>query len=83
MLLQVGHYYYDPSARIGMGHYDLELWPGYMTSIRQHEKELLLCVEITHKVMRKDTVYNLLRECYDTNCNNYQVTQMRLASCHS
>jgi aubergine-like protein len=40
----------------------MELWPGYMTSIRQHERDILMCTEITHKVMRQDTVLNLLQE---------------------
>jgi len=29
----------------------LELYPGYETSIRQHENEIMLCVEISHKVI--------------------------------
>lgn len=41
----------------------MELWPGYQTSIRQHEQDILLCAEITHKVMRTETVYNILTEC--------------------
>lgn len=39
----------------------MELWPGYETSIRQHEREIMLCAEITHKVMRTETVYDILR----------------------
>lgn len=38
----------------------MQLWPGYVTSIRQHEQEILMCTEITHKVMRTDTVLDLL-----------------------
>lgn len=41
----------------------MEIWPGYLTSIRQHEQDILLCAEITHKVMRTDTVYNILKDC--------------------
>jgi len=40
----------------------MELWPGYQTSIRQHESDILLCTEIAHKVMRTDTLYNILSE---------------------
>lgn len=39
----------------------MELWPGYETSIRQHERDIMLCAEITHKVMRTETVYDILR----------------------
>ena len=80
MLFQVGRYYYDPMERIAIDRYKLELWPGYMTSIRQHENELLLCVELTHKVMRQDTVHDLLQECYECEPADYQVISKSLAS---
>lgn len=34
-----------------------------MTSIRQHEVDILLCAEITTKVMRMDTLYDILVNC--------------------
>lgn len=37
----------------------LQLWPGYVTSIRQHEVDTLLCAEITTKVMRDETVLEM------------------------
>ncbi|XP_069703667.1 piwi-like protein Siwi isoform X2 [Periplaneta americana] len=68
----VGRHYYDSLARINVDKHRLELWPGYVTSIRQHESELLLCTEVIHKVMRQDTVYTLLTECYGRNAGDYQ-----------
>lgn len=68
----VGRYYYDPSARIKLDEHQLEVWPGYVTSIRQHENELLLCAEITHKVMRQDTAYSLLERCCTSDSSNFQ-----------
>jgi len=53
----VGRNYYDPSAKIMLTNHKLELWPGYETSIRQHEDSILLCCEISHKILRTDTVY--------------------------
>lgn len=43
-----------------MREFSLELWPGYETSIRQHERDILLSTEIAHKVMRTETVYDIL-----------------------
>ena len=40
----------------------LEIWPGYVTSIRQHEDKILLCCEVTCKVLRTDTVYEQIQE---------------------
>ena len=51
----------------------MELWPGYVTSIRQHEDSILMCAEITHKVMRRETVLDLLNECQQRNRENWEV----------
>lgn len=40
--------------------YRFELWPGYQTSIRQHEHDVLMGVEITHKVMRQENLLDIL-----------------------
>lgn len=36
------------------------MWPGYITSIRQHEQDILMCAEISHKIMRSETVYDII-----------------------
>uniref|UniRef100_A0A0A1WMT6 Protein piwi n=1 Tax=Zeugodacus cucurbitae TaxID=28588 RepID=A0A0A1WMT6_ZEUCU len=59
----VGRSFFDPKAKHCLNAYCLELWPGYQTSIRQHEQDVLLCAEIAHKVMRTDSVYKTLQEC--------------------
>ncbi|KAK3930405.1 Piwi-like protein Siwi [Frankliniella fusca] len=59
----VGRDYYDAVAKIEVPEHRLELWPGYKTSIRQHERDILMCCEITFKVMRMETVYDILRNC--------------------
>lgn len=57
----VGRNFFDPLAKIIIREHNLELWPGYLTSIRQHEQDVLLCSEITHKVMRTETIHDILR----------------------
>jgi len=47
--------YYDANASILIPQYNLEVWPGYITSIRQHEHEVLMVTEIDHKILRTDT----------------------------
>ena len=47
--------YYDPNAAIMIDQYNLEVWPGYITSIRQHEHAVLMVTEIDHKILRTDT----------------------------
>jgi len=42
---------------------NLEVWPGYETSIRQHEHEVLLGANISHRIMRNATCLDVLRDC--------------------
>jgi len=56
--------YYDPKAAVVMKNYKLEIWPGYVTSIRQHEKNVLLCCEISNKILRTDTVLDQMEELH-------------------
>merc|ERR1719431_1385013 len=56
--------YFDPQAAILLKQYKLELWPGYVTSIRQHEEKVLMCCEISHKVLRTDTVLDQMGEVF-------------------
>ncbi|XP_050080186.1 protein aubergine-like [Anopheles maculipalpis] len=60
-LLVINRYFFDPEAKIAIPQYGLEMFPGYVTSIRQHEQDVLLCVDITHRVMRTDTCYKILQ----------------------
>lgn len=61
----VGRNFYDPVAKIDLREHRMQLWPGYQTSIRQHERDILLCAEIAHKVMRTETVYDIFRRCQE------------------
>lgn len=63
----VGRNFYDPANKIQIHGADvpLQLWPGYVTSIRQCEYSILMCAEISHKVMQERTVLHMLGDIYD------------------
>lgn len=42
----------------------LEIWPGFITSIRQHEQDILVCAEISHKIMRQETILDIMRKLH-------------------
>ncbi|EAT40149.1 AAEL008076-PA, partial [Aedes aegypti] len=67
----VGRNLYDAAAKIAIRDFHIELWPGYVTSIRQHEQDILVCCEIAHKTMRMQTCYDVLRDCRN-NDRNYK-----------
>lgn len=56
----VGRNFFDADAKTTINEFKIELWPGYVTSIRQHEPEILVCIEFLHKVMRMETVYDIM-----------------------
>jgi len=61
-LEEIKRNYYDPKAAVNLNQHKLEIWPGYITSIRQHEDQILLCCEVSCKVLRTDTVYDQIQE---------------------
>lgn len=62
-LKQMKRDYFDPKAATRVDQWQLEVWPGYITTIRQHEHELLLCVEVSAKILRTDSAFNTIEVC--------------------
>ncbi|CAH2076435.1 unnamed protein product, partial [Iphiclides podalirius] len=58
----VGRDFFDPVAKIDIPEYKLQIWPGYKTTINQYEDKILMVTEIAHKVLRMDTVLQMLNE---------------------
>lgn len=54
--------FYDPDAATPLPNFNLQIWPGYITTVRQQEKELMLCAEITNRILRSDTAYDCIME---------------------
>ena len=59
--------------QISIPGYQLEILPGYISSIRQHDCGVLMSADISHKVMRTKTVYDLFSELYNKDPTTYQV----------
>ncbi|XP_015190096.1 PREDICTED: protein aubergine isoform X2 [Polistes dominula] len=69
----VGRNFYDPHNKIDISQFKLELWPGYFTAIKEHEQNILMCAEITHKVMRQETLLDIWINCLETDDKPMQV----------
>ncbi|CAL8115744.1 unnamed protein product [Orchesella dallaii] len=61
-LEEMGRHFYDRHQAIRLDAHRLELWPGYITTMRNHENSILLGVEITHKVLRLDSCLQVMNE---------------------
>ncbi|CAH0747836.1 unnamed protein product [Bemisia tabaci] len=71
-LTLVGRNYFDKAAGVPITEFNLTLWPGYLTSIRRHEHNILMCTEIISKVMRSDTALDVARSCWQQSQHNFQ-----------
>jgi len=72
--LGVDRNYYDMNRKIEISQYNLELINGFTTAISNYENRLLLCAELTHKLLHKTTVFNLMREAYNSDPQGFRET---------
>jgi len=68
---QIGRHYYSPKMPVKVPQHKLELWPGFITSILQYERNVMLCADISHKILRTDTVWDFLNELYTRARGNF------------
>ena len=61
-----------PSLSPPSPHSRLDLWPGFITSILQYEDNVMLCADVSHKIMRSDTVYDTLNELHYNSRNFHE-----------
>uniref|UniRef100_UPI0037E74F43 piwi-like protein 1 isoform X2 n=1 Tax=Semicossyphus pulcher TaxID=241346 RepID=UPI0037E74F43 len=64
---QIGRNYYNPSDPLNIPQHRLTIWPGYTTTILHYESSVMLCTDVSHKVLRSETVLdfmvNLRQQC--------------------
>uniref|UniRef100_A0A4W3JAP3 Piwi like RNA-mediated silencing 4 n=2 Tax=Callorhinchus milii TaxID=7868 RepID=A0A4W3JAP3_CALMI len=66
-MYQIGRNFYDPSTPIQIPQHRLILWPGFSTSIMRYEAKILLSADVSHKVLRSETVLEFMTELYNRN----------------
>jgi aubergine-like protein len=81
-LEELGRNYYDRHQAIRIDAHRLELWPGYKTTMRNHENDVLLGVEVTHKVLRTDNCLNVMARLRGTGDSEVRISlkQKRLVA---
>ncbi|KAF3696050.1 Piwi-like protein 1 [Channa argus] len=64
---QIGRNYYNASDPLNIPQHRLTIWPGYTTTILHYESSIMLCTDVSHKVLRSETVLdfmaNLRKQC--------------------
>ncbi|KAG7167994.1 piwi-like 3 [Homarus americanus] len=70
--LQVGRHYYNSKEEVQNHKYRVAIWPGHVSSIRQHEHSILMVTDAIHKFLRLDTVYEILRGIRNTKPDSFK-----------
>ncbi|NXU70935.1 PIWL1 protein, partial [Oreotrochilus melanogaster] len=59
-LQQIGRNYYNPNDPVSIPNHRLMVWPGFTSSILQYEESIMLCADVSHKVLRSETVLDFM-----------------------
>ncbi|XP_078682113.1 piwi-like protein 1 isoform X3 [Branchiostoma floridae x Branchiostoma belcheri] len=62
---QIGRNNYNPDMAAYVPQHKLEVWPGFVTSILQYEANVMLMADVSHKILRTDTVLDFLYDLYN------------------
>lgn len=62
---EIDRSYFDMVNKIQIPAYNLELINGLSTSIALYENKLLLCAELTHKLLHKRTIHDMMKDIYN------------------
>jgi aubergine-like protein len=60
----IGRNYYNPEQKIDIPAHKLQVWPGLSTSILQYERDVMLCADVNHKILRQESVLDFLYALY-------------------
>lgn len=52
--------FYDPKSATSIKQHKLDIWPGYVTAVDNYEGGLLLQCDVSHRVLRTESVRDLL-----------------------
>ncbi|KAM4577682.1 piwi-like protein 2 [Odontesthes bonariensis] len=68
----VGRNHYDPESAVILGKHRLQVWPGYSACIKRTDGGLYLSVDVSHKVLRNDSVLDVVNALYQQSKENFQ-----------
>jgi len=76
-MVEMNRNFYDPVAAMMVPQHKLEIWPGYVTAVHEYEGGVMLCLDVSHKVLRTTTAWNLLQDIYMKDKENLQVNAQK------
>ncbi|KAF1770856.1 hypothetical protein GCK72_002680 [Caenorhabditis remanei] len=77
-LVQLGRHYFNSKDARNVREYNMSILPGFETAIRMYENQLMLCVENRFKMVRRDSMFDLLKKEMGASQNNRQRVQEKM-----
>ncbi|KAF1760646.1 hypothetical protein GCK72_008895 [Caenorhabditis remanei] len=77
-LTQLGRHYFNSKDARNVREYNMSILPGFETAIRMYEDQLMLCVENRFKMVRRDSMYDLLKKEMQACQGNRQRVQEKM-----
>ncbi|GAB1865325.1 Piwi-like protein 1 [Camponotus japonicus] len=71
-LVRIGRQNFNPNGAQKLNQHRLEVWPGYVTAINEYEGGLKLCLDSKHRVMRTETIRDLITEIIRKGQSDYR-----------
>ncbi|KAI4495423.1 hypothetical protein M0802_008637 [Mischocyttarus mexicanus] len=71
-LVRIGRQHFNPGEAKTIPQHHLEVWPGYITAINEYEGGLKLYIDIKHRILRMETVYDLIMAVHKKNPARYK-----------
>ncbi|KAJ8319428.1 hypothetical protein KUTeg_004519 [Tegillarca granosa] len=71
-MVQVGRYYYNPQTPAAVPQHKLEVWPGYITAVKENEGGLMLLADASHRVLRTETVAQVMQNIFNKNPTGFR-----------
>lgn len=59
-LVRIGQNNFNPKGIQVVPQHKLEVWPGYVTAISEYEGGLKLCIDTRHRIMRTETIRDIM-----------------------
>ncbi|XP_074601873.1 piwi-like protein 1 [Brevipalpus obovatus] len=76
-MMQIGRNYYDKNERKVLNQWKLQIWPGIVTAINEHDGGILMVNDVIHKVVRAQTAYDMLQEMLRADRQNFRAVARR------
>ncbi|XP_054830438.1 piwi-like protein 4 [Eublepharis macularius] len=63
---QMGRNFYSPSDPIEIPQHKLTIWPGFAVSVGHFENRVMLCADVSHKILRNENVLEFMTSIYNS-----------------